>query len=442
MAPKIRNITADEFQRLFKAPEIASSGLTVSDAINLEKAFEQRRSNRLKERLAAVEVEKKVNEAEREQEAQKQLTQGVTGQGVRNIQDIEDNLSRLEETATESGVQLTDEDVVPQTIPTPSVLQDLPQVSDTLDVAAPREEQLGDLSSFDPIREQADEAIAKIEDQNNRIEGLVNLGQVKLALQERQKPIGEKVGTLIGLPADTTVDEFKLLKDAGLFDKPTGDGAESRFRRRMIERRRLEAAKIVGREQPIISEAISGVAQVGQLKEKFDVLVERGIIGQPGMAEFFKTAVKVGTAKALKGRGFPGIISNEDASSIKAYSDLANGFVSRIRGLVGEKGVLTNRDMARIEGLITSVLETPESATEKFDELESIINNAVIRKRAVVTQQITNIQSDDPITVPKEKLPSQAKSDLLEDRFDQLKDQGVPEEEIYEVLADEGFEVD
>ena len=60
MAPRIKNISADEFRRLFQAPEIASPGLTVSDAINLQNALEARRSNQLKERQNIAAIERRI----------------------------------------------------------------------------------------------------------------------------------------------------------------------------------------------------------------------------------------------------------------------------------------------------------------------------------------------------------------------------------------------
>lgn len=91
--PRIQNISADELRRLFQAPEIQKPGLTVSDAINLTNALEQRRKNQLEERRKIAEIERKI--AEEEQKAQdvqtlatargQQAMQGAEAQARENI---------------------------------------------------------------------------------------------------------------------------------------------------------------------------------------------------------------------------------------------------------------------------------------------------------------------------------------------------------------------
>lgn len=64
MAPRIRNISPDEFRRLFAAPEIQNPGITSADAVSLINAFETRRSNELKERERFAKIERSIAEAE------------------------------------------------------------------------------------------------------------------------------------------------------------------------------------------------------------------------------------------------------------------------------------------------------------------------------------------------------------------------------------------
>jgi hypothetical protein len=65
MAPRIKNISADELRRLFSPPEIESpKGLTVADRVALAQALEQRRSNELKQKQQTAEIERRIAEAE------------------------------------------------------------------------------------------------------------------------------------------------------------------------------------------------------------------------------------------------------------------------------------------------------------------------------------------------------------------------------------------
>ena len=114
MAPRIRNISADEFRRLFQAPEIQTPGLTVSDAINLSNALEQRKANDEQQKLRIAKIERAIAEEEakaqdlqREQQLGELLTtpaQGAetipTPQGdvptPGPIQSIEQNIAEAE----------------------------------------------------------------------------------------------------------------------------------------------------------------------------------------------------------------------------------------------------------------------------------------------------------------------------------------------------------
>lgn len=78
MAPRIRNISADEFRRLFQAPEIQAPGLTVSDAINLSGALEQRQQNEEQQKLRLAQIERRI--AEEEAKTQDIQQEGQLGQ--------------------------------------------------------------------------------------------------------------------------------------------------------------------------------------------------------------------------------------------------------------------------------------------------------------------------------------------------------------------------
>lgn len=79
MAPRIRNISADELRRIFQAPQIQQPGLNVSDAIGLSSALEQRRTNQLKERQNISKIERAIAEEEaRAQDVQTLATERGT----------------------------------------------------------------------------------------------------------------------------------------------------------------------------------------------------------------------------------------------------------------------------------------------------------------------------------------------------------------------------
>ena len=80
MAPRIRNITPDEFRRLFRSPEIQSPGPNTSDLINLVSALEQRQANELKQRQTIAEIERRIAEESAKAQQINALAQQQRGQ--------------------------------------------------------------------------------------------------------------------------------------------------------------------------------------------------------------------------------------------------------------------------------------------------------------------------------------------------------------------------
>lgn len=78
MAPRIKNISADELQRLFRAPEIQKPGFTVSDAINLQNALELRRQNDLTQKQKVAEIERKIAEEQAKAQQASDIAKGLT----------------------------------------------------------------------------------------------------------------------------------------------------------------------------------------------------------------------------------------------------------------------------------------------------------------------------------------------------------------------------
>lgn len=75
MAPRIKNITPDEFRRIFQAPEIRTPGFSVADAIALNQAIEARRSNDEKQKLRMAQIERRIAEEEAKAQQLQQQTQ-------------------------------------------------------------------------------------------------------------------------------------------------------------------------------------------------------------------------------------------------------------------------------------------------------------------------------------------------------------------------------
>jgi hypothetical protein len=86
MAPRIKNISPDEFHRIFQAPEIATPGLTVSDAINLQNSLETRRSNDLDRQRKIAQIERDIAKEEQQRQDIEILSQQ---RGFKASQDIE-----------------------------------------------------------------------------------------------------------------------------------------------------------------------------------------------------------------------------------------------------------------------------------------------------------------------------------------------------------------
>lgn len=176
MAPRINNISAEDFRRFFQAPQIASPGLTISDAINLQNAIEQRRTNELKQRESTAKIEREIANQER-------IARGLTAPNIKKIEEIESRLSEAE--AVPTGSQVADESTVTQT----------PQFGE---VASPRAEVVGETPEFTPIRTAVEGRVGELQTENELITGLVIGDEIDEALKIARPDIvgpggGEKI---------------------------------------------------------------------------------------------------------------------------------------------------------------------------------------------------------------------------------------------------------
>jgi len=85
MAPRIRNISADELRRLFKAPEISTPSLSTNEAVSLAQALDQRKQQELERQKMISELDMKLKEREaelmKEQQQQADIQQLATAKG-------------------------------------------------------------------------------------------------------------------------------------------------------------------------------------------------------------------------------------------------------------------------------------------------------------------------------------------------------------------------
>lgn len=141
------------------------------------------------------------------------------------------------------------------------------------------------------------------------------------------------------------------------------DKIGDRFGQRIgFEQNKLEA-KAVGKTAEAVKEIEEGVGQLNQLFAMHKELVGDGMAGDP-----VRGAAASGAA-ALTG-------GNWGTAKVKAYNDLRKGTVARLRKITSDTGVLTETDAERLIGLVASLGESGESASEKQAALENIFEFA------------------------------------------------------------------
>lgn len=84
------------------------------------------------------------------------------------------------------------------------------------------------------------------------------------------------------------------------------------------------------------------------------------------------------------------------------YRDLADGITSTLKDLVGENGVLTDRDNARIRKLLPETKNTPTEANRKWASVYKFIEN---RYAGMSTDEAYEQATQEP-TQPEQSLPS------------------------------------
>jgi len=126
--------------------------------------------------------------------------------------------------------------------------------------------------------------------------------------------------------------------------------------------------KLSATEQSALDQANAGLSLLGTLKSKFGEIQQQGLTATgPGLG--ILGGVKGSVASLL-----------QNSPQARAYEDAKSAFMSKISRAAGEKGVLTDQDIARIEKAIPNFYDTPETASEKWQLIESIMNSAIKAK--------------------------------------------------------------
>jgi hypothetical protein len=105
---------------------------------------------------------------------------------------------------------------------------------------------------------------------------------------------------------------------------------------------------------------------LGQLQQIYGSVQQQGLTaGQAGIPGRISGFVK-GTGAAI----------SQSSPEAATYNDSKKAFLSTLSRGLGEKGVLTDSDISRIEGAIPGFGDTPETAAQKWQTILNILNAA------------------------------------------------------------------
>ena len=123
----------------------------------------------------------------------------------------------------------------------------------------------------------------------------------------------------------------------------------------------------------------------GKLESEKQVVT--GVIDQLNKLYYGEEGTEDDLAKGRIGGTWAGIkasFGKED--NVETYNDLRNGIVASLKSLVGESGVLTDKDTERMKNLLPKVTATASQAAKAWDELYKFLENKYPSKYSIIEE--------------------------------------------------------
>lgn len=130
--------------------------------------------------------------------------------------------------------------------------------------------------------------------------------------------------------------------------------------------------KLSATEQAKVNEAEGGLKLVDTVEKNFSELQKMGLTAKTG---------GLGRLAGLKGKVASVTQEGSSGAAAAAYSDTVQAFLSKLARAGGEKGVLTDQDIARIGKAMPKFTDTPETSSRKLENVRLIIRGAIKAKQ-------------------------------------------------------------
>lgn len=135
---------------------------------------------------------------------------------------------------------------------------------------------------------------------------------------------------------------------------------------------KLKGGNLSATEKAAVQEAQNGLNLLDTVGKAYGELQTKGLTAKEGGINRFIQGAK-GQFAAFTQEGTNG-------AAAAAYNDSVNAFLSKLSRATGEKGVLNNQDIERIQKAIPKFTDTPETAQRKLQFVRDIIQGAIDSK--------------------------------------------------------------
>jgi hypothetical protein len=374
--PRIRNISPEEFRRLFEAPEIQTPSLSVSEAINLSEAIASRERKAKESEAKIAEIERALDRAEKEQ----QLGQTLATPAMAPERDIETAVGPV---PTEQIGLVSPEAPAAGPVATQADL-------DQLQAEQAREQEIAGLQAqLDPTGTlQAQQA-----------------AQAKLAAEERDFARDKE---LLGMKF---ANQMELLKTKEA--KKAGE-------------KKLKTSALIQRLAAQGQNLSSMVSEFDRFEES---LQKEGFVGVPGVLKG-KIAVPLdkltgGAAQILAKDTFMGNFLKVNPE-ISTQDELADSLARRIyKTISGDVGNIAFSEGAFAKAFVPRAGETPSRRNAKVDRLKRFIKAMDQGAKDLRQRFDAGLITDDQV--------GDALGNVLNTAFiEQAEEQGMSREEIVE----------
>ena len=120
-----------------------------------------------------------------------------------------------------------------------------------------------------------------------------------------------------------------------------------------------------------LSEATASLKLVDEIEGLWNDVASAGYAGSEEEGQL----QSILSRQVAKGKG--AIAQQEAGGPVSLYEDVKQAFLSKISRASGEKGVLTDQDIKRIEKALPTIGDSPQKAAKKLQTLRNILGSAV-----------------------------------------------------------------